>query len=190
MNWEALKEKYREDTNTNQLLLVKYQGGSRAIVELYDKQDGAWVLIRSGEGEVGREGIGKAAEGDARTPVGEFTLTGAFGIQEDPGAKQTYTHIQDYHYLCADEAYYNQLIDIRQVPHDCSGEHMIEYTQCYAYGMFLDYNKENIFGKGSAIFLHCKGKKGYTAGCVAVDEPFMLEILRRAGEGAKICIAE
>ena len=30
-----------------------------------------------------------------------------------------------------------QLIDIREHPHTCHGEHLIEYTQCYEYGMFL-----------------------------------------------------
>lgn len=185
--WENLLEKYR-DSDTNQLVFVKYLGGSKAQVELYVKEEGSWKLLMSGEGEVGKDGIGKCREGDRKTPVGEYTLTGGFGILENPGTKIPYVKVHEYLYLCGDEEYYNQLIDIREHPHKCTGEHLIEYTQCYAWGMFLDYNKENIFGEGSAIFLHCKGNKGYTEGCVAVDPSFMKTILCHAEKNAKICI--
>ena len=74
-----------------------------------------------------------------------------------------YVRVNQYLYWCGDSYMYNRLVDIRKHPHKCAGEHLIDYTQCYAYGMFLDYNSTNTPGKGSAIFLHCKGNSGYTA---------------------------
>ena len=99
-----------------------------------------------------------------------------------------YVRVNQYLYWCGDSYMYNRLVDIRKHPHKCAGEHLIDYTQCYAYGMFLDYNSTNTPGKGSAIFLHCKGSSGYTAGCVAVSRQNMIEILRQVTDGARICI--
>ena len=46
-----------------------------------------------------------------------------------------------------------------------------------------------IAGKGSAIFLHCKGYNTYTAGCIAVDEKTMIEILKKIKPNAYIMIS-
>lgn len=186
--WTKLLNRYRSQPKTKQLLFVKYTGGSSAKVLLYNKENQKWVKILTCSGEVGRDGIGQAREGIPVTPTGTYTLTGAFGIQPDPGASQTYLQVNSNHYWCADEAYYNQLIDITEKPHSCTGEHLIEYTQCYAYGMFFDYNKECVYKAGSAFFLHCKGDSGYTMGCIAVSRANMVKILKNVEEGGKICI--
>ena len=186
--WDKLLEKYLTDEKTNELLFVKYTGGSKAEVELYEKKAGAWEMTLSCSGEVGRDGIDKKREGDMKTPTGVFALTSGYGIADDPGAKLPYVKVNRYLYWCGDRPWYNQLIDIREHPHNCHGEHLIEYTQCYEYGMFLDFNKKNVFGKGAAIFLHVKGNKGYTAGCIAVSRGNMKKLLRQIGPGGKICI--
>ena len=41
---------------------------------------------------------------------------------------------------------------------------------------------------GSAIFIHCKSYNPYTGGCVALDRGHMIEILRSADAGLRICI--
>ena len=186
--WDDILDSYQNDDSINQLLFVKYTGGSKAKVILYNKDNGKWKKILSCSGEVGKNGIDKQREGDKKTPTGIFNLTHGFGIKKNPGTKVPYVKVNSNLYWCGDQNYYNQLIDITEKPHHCTGEHLIDYTQCYAYGMFLDYNKECIPGKGSAIFLHCKGNSGYTAGCVAVSQENMIKILRSVEPGAKICI--
>ena len=52
----------------------------------------------------------------------------------------------------------------------------------------MDYNKEGVAGRGSAIFLHCKGSRRYTAGCIAIDKPAMRNLLQQLKPGAKIVI--
>lgn len=186
--WEQLLEDYRDDKATNQLVFVKYTGGSSARVEMYQKSGTEWNCILSCNGYVGSNGIDKQIEGDRKTPKGTFDLTSAFGIKKNPGAKMSYVRVNKYLYWCGDAQYYNRLIDIREKPHVCSGEHLIDYVPSYYYGMFLDYNKDCVYKKGSAIFLHCTGSNPYTAGCIAVSQPDMIKIIQNAEPGAKICI--
>ena len=186
--WTELLDQYRYDPETNQLVFVKYIGGSSAQVMMYQKKGRLWKRIVNCSGYVGRNGIDKVQEGDKKTPTGTFTLTHSFGIKSDPGAKLPYVQVNSNLYWCGDESFYNQLVDITQHPHSCAGEHLIDYAKYYDYGMFLDYNKECIYKKGSAIFLHCTGYSTYTAGCVAVDQANMIKIIQNAEKGAKICI--
>ncbi len=186
--WDRLLDEYQDDAKTNQLVFVKYTGGSDATVQMYVKSGKKWKRIVNCSAYVGKNGIDKARQGDMRTPTGTFSLTQAYGIKDDPGAKLPYVKVDENLYWCADENYYNQLIDIREKPHSCSGEHLIDYAPNYYYGMFLDYNKENEYKKGAAIFLHCTGPKVYTAGCIAVSQANMIKIIQNAGDGAKICI--
>ena len=66
-----------------------------------------------------------------------------------------------------------------------SAEHLKDYEMQYEYAVFIEFNScgqidENGNGnkKGSAIFLHCFGTKGYTGGCVAVARENMEFIMR------------
>ena len=186
--WQLLLDRYRSDTSVPALLFVKYTGGSNAQVELYTKAASQWSLSLSCSAYVGLNGIDKQAEGDKKTPTGTYHLTSGFGIAPDPGAKLPYVQVNSYLYWCGDSVCYNRLIDIREYPHSCSGEHLIDYTTCYQYGMFLDYNSSNVYGKGSAIFLHCFGSNPYTAGCIAVSQSNMIRLLQVMGEGSLICI--
>ncbi|MCI9470599.1 MAG: L,D-transpeptidase family protein [Lachnospiraceae bacterium] len=188
--WSQLKDQYKDDPSVKQLLFVKYTGGTRANVLFYTKAGKKWKKVLSCTGSVGSGGIGEAREGLAVTPRGTYTLTRGFGILPDPGAKMSYLKVNKDHYWCGDQAYYNQLVNIKKKPHDCMGEHLIDYAPSYNYGMFLDYNKECVYGKGSAFFLHCSGGYTYTGGCIAVSQPDMIKILQTAEKGAKICIYE
>lgn len=186
--WNKRMDQYQNKSGVKQLLFVKYTGGSRANVLLYTKVKKKWKKVLSCPGYVGSGGIGEAREWAPITPSGTYTLTSGFGILPNPGAKTPYLQVNQNHYWCSDEAYYNQLIDISQKPHNCSGEHLIDYAPSYNYGMFLDYNKECVYPKGSAIFLHCSGNYAYTGGCIAVSQPDMIKILQTVEKGAKICI--
>ena len=177
---------------TDQIVLVEYTGGSAAELTVHEKQGGVWKQLFACDAYVGRNGIGKTVEGDKKTPTGTYNLTTPFGIKEDPGAGMAYTQVTKYHYWCGDSnsPYYNRLVDERQTDrkHTNSDEYLINYKGVYNYCLFIDYNAEGTPHRGSCIFLHCTGKNKYTAGCVAVPESAMKQIIRWARDGAKIVI--
>lgn len=184
-------QKYACCHKVRQLMLCACTGGSEAEFELWMK-DGkdCWREKLHCHAYVGRAGVGRAAENDTKTPLGDFGMICAFGIKSDPGALLPYTAVDENIWCCGDDIAYNRIIHIRKVPHQCSGEHMSDYVPEYNYGLFFDYNKECISGLGFAIFLHCKGDKPYTGGCIAVDEDVMAEILRSVDINSRICIYE
>ena len=181
-------------TQTDQIVLVDYTGGSKAKLSIHEKQDGVWKQMYECAAYVGKNGINKTKEGDKRTPTGTFNLTTPFGLKDDPGAKMPYTKVTKYHYWCgtSNSGYYNQLVDEREVDrkHTSSDEHLITYKGVYNYCLFIDYNAEGVAHKGSCIFLHCTGSRKYTAGCVAVAEDVMKKIIQWAKPGAKIVVRE
>ena len=193
INWtDSTTAKYRYDKNVNQLILVQYTGGSEAIVRLFVKsyQDTMtiWTEKLMCTGLVGKNGIcANRREGSMTTPTGDYGIITAFGIKPNPGTQLPYINIDENIYGCDDE-WYNQIIDIREHPHQCTGEHMIDYSPQYNYGFFFDFNKEQIRGLGFSIFFHCTGATPYTAGCIAVSEENMVTILQNIDMGARVII--
>ena len=175
--------------SAEQIVLVSYQGGSSATLSVHEKKDGFWKQLWSTSAAVGRNGINKTREGDKRTPTGTFNLTTPFGILSDPGANMPYLKVTNQHYWCDDSSspYYNKLVNV-SITGRVSGEHLISYSPNYNYCMFIDYNAEGEPGKGSCIFLHCFGSNSYTAGCVAISQSRMIDIIRWARPGVKIII--
>ena len=194
IHWRAdTTGKYREDDTVDCVICVEATSKNCARVLMYEKsrENGktVWTNTLACDGVIGLNGLGKTKEGDNMTPLGDFGITEAFGIKENPGTPIPYVDITEDIYCCGDETAYNQLIDIRDYPHDCAdGEHMIDYTPEYNYGLFIDYNKEGTPGLGSAIFFHCKGANTYTGGCIAVDEECMIRILQAADANTRIII--
>lgn len=186
--WQDLLDRFIQDASVKQLIFVQCTQESNARFLMFQKTDGQWTELLSCPAFIGKNGLGKTKEGDNKTPEGIFGLSTAFGIKDNPGSKIPYTRLHENLYWCGDDAYYNQMIDITENPHDCQGEHLIKCNPEYAYALFIDYNKEGILGKGSAIFLHCTGENPYTAGCVAISENNMKTVLIHAEEGSKICI--
>ena len=156
--WTTLLQKYEKSKKVNQLIFIKYNG------------------------------IGKKREGDKKTPTGTYGFTKAFGIKKNPRSKIKYIKLNKYHYWSGDRRYYNQMIDIRKVKASRSGEHLIDYKPHYNYALAIDYNKNCVYKKGSAIFLHCTGSNPYTGGCVAVKQKYMKKIMQTVDKNAKICI--
>lgn len=182
--------RYADSTSVNQIVFVMHHGeASDAHVVMYCREGRRWTEALSCEGYVGKNGIGKVKEGDKKTPRGDFGILQAFGLKPDPGTSLPYFQVEDWHWCCADSVAYNRIIDIRDCPHECEGEHLIKYDPAYNYSFFMDYNKDCVIGAGSAIFFHCKGRKNpWTSGCVAVDEDDMAEILRTLDIHARIII--
>ncbi|MGN0466270.1 MAG: L,D-transpeptidase family protein [Lachnospiraceae bacterium] len=182
--------KYEASKKTKQLIIVNYKGGSDATLSFHEKaSDGLWHEVFSTYAYVGRNGINKKKEGDGKTPTGTFNIKMAFGIKANPGTKLPYTKLTNTMYWCEDKAYYNRLVDVSKIKHKCNGEHLISYTGHYNYSMVIDYNSNCVYGKGSAIFLHCTKTSKKTAGCVAIPESKMITLLKKAKPGIKIVIS-
>lgn len=137
-------------------------------------------------------------EGDMKTPLGDFYLGVSFGLS-DNNINYPYIKIDENSYWVddVDSKYYNyfvQLSDrklnvnypyvVNSLEKDFnSAEHLIDYEKAYKYAVFIEYNSvssdnEPIPGKGSAIFLHCHGNKGYTGGCISIKEEDMEWVLK------------
>ena len=191
---DKLKE-YVENKDVKSLIFVKYMGGSEAQVSLFkkdkDSRDDKDLFYRTSmfHAYIGKNGIGKEKEGDSKTPLGDYGIIQAFGIKANPGTTIEYLNINKNHYCCDENCqYYNKIIDAEAVNHKCKGEHIIDYVPQYNYGFFIDYNKEGVYPKGSAIFFHVKGKKPYTAGCIAVKEEDMITILKEIDANTRVII--
>ena len=180
------------DCMTEQLVRVKYTGGTDVLLSLHEGVGGVWREILSSPAHVGRNGVGKEKEGDYKTPLGTFSLGTPFGILPDPGAQQPYIHINEYHCWCSccESGHYNRLMDMRTCSRACKTpeEQLVGYPGAYNYAMFIGWNPEGMPGRGSCIFLHCAGKQPHTAGCVAVPEDVMKKIICWARPGARIVI--
>ncbi len=193
--WKRLQRKFLRDREVDRLILVPYLGGSDArliMLEKVYKENGkaVWKTLLNVKAYVGKYGIGKIKEGDMKTPVGTFHPEEAFGILEDPGCKGLpYTHLKEYHYWSEESETYNKMVDVRTLGRETiAGEHMTSFVPHYHYGMDIGYNKDCIYLKGSAIFMHCFGTNPYTGGCVAVSEEDMKKVLLHATKRMRVAI--
>ena len=191
-NESDVLSKYQDNKKIKQLILIRHTSGSNAKLKMYvkdKKQKNKWNLILTTDVFIGKNGMGKQKEGDLKTPKGLFYITKAFGIKENPGTKLKYIKVTENLYACDDDCkYYNQIIDSKKTKHECKGEHLIDYVPQYNYAMCIDFNSENIYPKGSNIFIHVMGKKKYTAGCIALDEESMIAVLKNSTKKTKIYI--
>ena len=177
-----------EHNNSRQLLLVEYTGGTEARVKFYVRGTRGWRVRGRGKAFVGKNGVGKEREGDAKTPIGTLRPLRAFGILPDPGCRLPYLQIVPGTVACDEQGpNYNRII--QNAPGGTGGERMWELSPEYDYGLETDYNAAGVWPLGSAIFIHCKGTKTWTGGCVALDKALMLRILRLADEGLAIVIS-
>lgn len=186
---DAILAYYADSTAAGQLLLVTQTDGSCAWAQFYVRQEGRLVLSREGSAHIGKEGTGKTREGDMKTPLGELRIGTAFGILPDPGTRIPYIEATESLFGCEDSLYYNRLIDTALVHHPAAkGEHIIDYAPAYHYALTTSYNAECILGLGSNIYVHCKGKRPYTAGCIALDEEMMKHLLQQSDTSLTIFV--
>ena len=189
---DGILAKYQTDKRVKQLIVVSQTKNSNADIKMYIKdknEKSGWKQIVSTTAFIGKNGLGKQTEGDLKTPKGEFNITKAFGIKENPGTKLKYINVTQNLYACDEDCkYYNRIIDARKTKHPCKGEHLIDYAPQYNYALCIDFNSKNIYPQGSNIFIHVKGKKSYTAGCIALDEESMITVLKNSTKKTKVYI--
>lgn len=173
----------------NQIIVVAADG-SNATVSMHNKEeDGAWTEILNTAGKIGRNGIGKTKEGDGKTPTGVYRFMFGFGNMPDPGCGLNYTQVDDSYYWVDDSesVYYNQFVTTNEVTKEWdSAEHIAGVKSSYNYVLALDYNVDCVPGAGSAIFMHCTPTGG--AGCIAVSEDKMVEIMKNVKDGCVVVI--
>ncbi len=161
-------------------LLTALCKGSEAVIGRYEKSGrGLWHLVGSPvAGYAGRNGVAKLKkEGDGCTPSGFFPLGYAFGCKEKPDTKMTFRPVTKRSVWVDDPASsrYNQWAE--EDGDWSSAERLADYPDSYAYAVVIEYNTAPVIpGKGSAVFFHCGHKP--TAGCIAVPEKDLLDILR------------
>ena len=184
-----------EAETADQLFVIAAYDTSTAWVSMHQKDDsGTWQTVMTTPGYIGKEGIGKTQEGDAKTPIGTFGFDAAFGIAPDPGCAIPYTQVDDDTYWSGDESeggHYNEMVSIADDPCLDTGasEHIVDYTRQYQYCLNIDFNKDDVPGAGSAVFLHCLGPcKPYTGGCVAIPEDQMLVVMRNVDPNCVVVI--
>jgi L,D-peptidoglycan transpeptidase YkuD (ErfK/YbiS/YcfS/YnhG family) len=186
--------KYRDDRNVNQILYVTHTEGSQAIAEFYEKvpeENNAWVMVFRTDAFIGVDQMGAPDEQSGKTPLGDYGIGNAFGIRKNPGTKLNYIDVTPTTYACDEDCeYYNQIIDIKETGHDCKGEEMFKYSPEYNYGLQTATNTTNEYNKGSNLFIHCKGAKPFTMGCVGLDEEYMITVLQKADPGMRVYYSE
>ena len=194
MTSNEVKQKYAAEPDARQLLIVECTGGSNAMARYYiKKEDGSWWLLHRGTAFIGKNGTGKTGEGDAKTPLGELRPLRAFGIKPDPGCRLPYIDVVRGTVACdAQGPFYNRIVQFEdyfpKYGPTLPGEKMWLLSPEYDYGLETDYNSACVYPLGSAIFIHCKGAKTWTGGCVALDKRLIRQILRTADSGLRIYV--
>lgn len=173
-----------KDRNGEVRLGIKCTSDIYADLTIYKAKNGKYVPIFTCPAVIGKNGPGKHAEGDTKTPLGTWVIGEAYGIKKNPGALLPYTQVTEDMYWCATGKHgtkYNQLIRKSDEPDEdySEDEHLIDYPGLYDYFIDLGYNKGCAPYAGNAIFLHVwKNSNQYTGGCVAVSKKSMIKILK------------
>ncbi len=180
--WAA---KLGDEQEADQVFIIAAYGKTTAWVSMHEKDSsGDWKMIMTTPGFIGKEGLGKAREGDWKTPAGIFHFNRAFGIADDPGCDIPYVKADASTYWSGDGRTgmrYNELVSLDDYPglNTKDSEHITDYTFQYQYCLNISYNEKGEPGLGSAIFLHCFGdRKPFTGGCTAIPKEKMRFVMQ------------
>ena len=171
-NAEQVISVIADDADHPTATFTAYERGSTGWKQVF----GPWPA------DIGAQGFAapdQKREGDNRTPSGAYGFDFAFGVLADPGVKLRYRPVTSSAIVWDDDptsARYNQWVDSSQQSAGDDPEPM-DNTPAYNYGAVIDYNPDHTPGLGSAIFLHVS-KDGPTAGCVAIAQDRLVEVLR------------
>lgn len=175
-----------------------------ASLRLYERKGSPSAWIPAGEeipAVVGRNGLAwgrglhpeppaggpQKKEGDGRAPAGTFRLGPAFGHASGgslPGIGFPYRQMTEKSRCIDDPAspIYNLLVEEGSVRKEwSSAEEMRRSDGQYRLGIVIGHNTDPVMpGGGSCIFLHIrKSPSNGTAGCTAVSDAALEELLRR-----------
>lgn len=182
-----------------------YENKDKVIATLYENQK---VIFTTENVAIGRGGLISSKdkkEGDGCTPAGIYNIVGTFGANFNKTKRYTINSknpiIKGISHLQIEETNKCFFIDD---PQSCyyntmqwalgdktnnwnSAEDL--YNELYKYALILDYNKDCISGKGSAIFIHVARKDlSPTAGCIAFIERDLNKLISKMKKDVKIYI--
>jgi L,D-peptidoglycan transpeptidase YkuD (ErfK/YbiS/YcfS/YnhG family) len=181
-------------TQSTQMILVQERrclfSSGYFVYAVEKKHDGWKQVLGPMEATIGRNGFappGEKREGDGRTPSGIFSLKRTFGYDRSVKTKMPYRQASEDDLWVDDPnaADYNQWVKQGETG-AASYERMKREDGRYKYGIVIEYNTDPVVkGHGSAIFFHVwKRRDAPTAGCVAVSEGDIINILEWLNPGA------
>ena len=144
------------------------------------------------KGALGKNGVTKdKKEGDWATPVGCFPIREIYYRSDRLAKPETILSIrplEENDGWCEDleDSNYNKLV---KLPYDASHEELWREDHVYDIIVVLGYNDDPaVPGKGSAIFMHI-ARETYspTAGCIALAQTDLLELLKNAEKDTLVC---
>ena len=183
--------------SATQVISVVGTGGSQAKMDVYQRTAAGWQPVAAGiPAWIGANGMSpQTHDGEMKTPMGIFTLDFAFGTASNPGGGLQYVQVGPDHWWDGDmkSPTYNtmQVCEQDQCPFNtdpASGTENLQIPQ-YVHAVVMGVNKARVPGNGGAFFLHATDG-GPTAGCVAIDDAKLVEIMRWLKPGALIAIAQ
>lgn len=125
-------------------------------------------------------------EGDGRSPAGVFEIGNVFGFDSNGPTARKYIPLTAAT-ECVDDVnsvHYAHIVDRQAVPKvDWNSSEKMRDISVYKLGMVVNYNlAKTAPGNGSCIFLHIwKGPGRGTAGCTAMDEARLQELVKWLG---------
>lgn len=175
--------------NAHQVVTVSASGSYANVVGWQLTSTGWKAVVQTKAARIGANGLvaaSKRKQGTNTTPAGTFTMTQAFGIAANPGAKLPYHRVTSDDWWVEDNnsAYYNSMRGASQGGFAVTtagvngSEHLITFTTQYQYVVVIDFNRppNAVRYRGAGIFLHVNGP-GATAGCVSVPLATMRAII-------------
>ncbi len=184
--------------NATQVISVVGVGGSKAMMDVYQRGPTGWQAVAAGiPASIGANGMAaETHDGNMATPMGIFTLDFAFGTAPNPGGGLQYVQIADNnHWWDGDvnSPTYNtmQVCQKAQCPFNtdpASGTENLNIS-AYKHAVVMGVNKARVPGNGGAFFVHTTDG-GPTAGCVAIDDGKLVQIMQWLRPGALIAVAK
>ena len=183
------------------LVIASDWDSSQARLRRFTRHEGQWQAVSAAQpvviGKSGSAwGLGlhsqqpgqQKREGDGRAPAGIFAIGPAFGYAPSVSTPLKYQAMtaQDYCIDVNDSPLYNQIVNVKTVGKEAiagSTEPMrrdlhADGDQRYKLGFVIEHNAEHKPAGGSCIFAHLwKSADSTTAGCTAMTEPLMRELL-------------
>lgn len=174
---------------TQKVVVTAPSGSSYGTLELYNWENGQWVLQFSCSATVGKNGISSNyGEGKKRTPAGEFKLGVALSKNAIDNDGWPFYQVTSDTCIVDDtgSSMYNTIQSIRSLPsgvsYDSIGKTLASSSNVL---IFIEHNgdgfssRDVVAGKGSVITI-C-GKKNAikpTAGCVDISSSDMNKLIR------------
>lgn len=177
-----------------QVVSVVSTGGSNARMDIYQRTTAGWQPLKTGiPTHVGSAGMAPQAKSEVpATPMGIYTLDSAFGTAPNPGAGLPYTQVGPNYWWSGDDhsPTFNtmQVCQKSQCPFSTAASENLQIPQ-YKHAVVMGVNKNKVPGGGAAFFFHTTDG-GPTEGCVAIDDPTLVQIIQWLRPGAVIAITK